>query len=67
MTRIAIFAGATWNSLGAFGTLLAAAFFAVIIWLLIEWGLLALDNTSIIARKSVGVYVTRTCQPPEHR
>ena len=39
---------ATWNSLGAFGTLLAAAFFAVMIWLLIEWGLLALANTSII-------------------
>jgi membrane-associated HD superfamily phosphohydrolase len=43
-----MFLRATWNSLGAFGTLLAAAFFAVIIWLLIEWGLLALDNTSII-------------------
>jgi len=34
-----MFLRATWNSLGAFGTLLAAAFFA---------GLLALDNTSII-------------------
>ena len=43
-----MFLRATWNSLGAFGTLLAAAFFAVIIWLLIEWGMLALDNTSII-------------------
>ena len=43
-----MFLRATWNSLGAFGTLLAAAFFAVMIWLLIEWGLLALDNTSII-------------------
>ena len=42
-----MFLRATWNSLGAFGTLLAAAFFAVMIWLLIEWGLLALDNTSI--------------------
>lgn len=39
---------ATWNSLGAFGTLLAAGVFSVIIWLLIEWGLLALDNTSIL-------------------
>jgi len=43
-----MFLRATWNSLGALGTLLAAAFFGVMIWLLIEWGLLALDNTSII-------------------
>jgi len=41
-----IFLRATWNSLGAIGTLLAAAFFAVIIWLLIEWGLLALGSGS---------------------
>lgn len=39
---------ATWNSLGAFGTLLAATVFGVVIWLLIEWELLALDNTSIL-------------------
>lgn len=37
---------ATWNSLGAFGTILAAGVFGVMIWMLIEWGLLALDNTS---------------------
>ena len=43
-----MFLRATWNSLGAFGTLLAAAFFGVMIWLLIEWGLLALDNTSVL-------------------
>jgi len=43
-----MFLRATWNSLGALGTLLAAAFFAVIIWLLIEWGLLALNNTSVV-------------------
>jgi hypothetical protein len=43
-----MFLRATWNSLGPVGTLLAAAFFAVIIWLLIEWGLLALDNTSVM-------------------
>jgi len=43
-----MFLRATWNSLGAFGTLLASAFFAVMIWLLIEWGLLTLDSTSII-------------------
>lgn len=39
---------ATWNSLGALGTLLAAAVFAVMIWLLIEWDLLALNNTSVM-------------------
>ena len=41
-----IFLRATWNSLGAVGTMLATAFFAVIIWLLIEWGLLALGSGS---------------------
>jgi hypothetical protein len=39
---------ATWMSLGAIGTVLAAAFFAVMIWLLIEWGVLALDNSSVV-------------------
>ncbi|MFT4608115.1 MAG: hypothetical protein ACI9YO_001793 [Gammaproteobacteria bacterium] len=39
---------ATWMSLGAIGTVLAAAFFGVMIWLLIEWGVLALDNTSVV-------------------
>jgi hypothetical protein len=39
-----VFLRATWYSLGAIGTVLAAAFFAVIIWLLIEWGLLALGS-----------------------
>ena len=43
-----MFLRATWNSLGAFGTLLAAAFFGVMIWLLIEWGLLTLGSTSVI-------------------
>jgi len=43
-----MFLRATWNSLGAFGTLLAAALFGVMIWLLIEWGLLTLSNTSVL-------------------
>ena len=43
-----MFLRATWNSLGALGTLLTAAFFGVMIWLLIEWGLLTLDNTSVV-------------------
>ena len=42
----AVFLRATWNSLGAIGTVLAGGFFAVIIWLLIEWDLIALDNSS---------------------
>ena len=41
-----VFLRATWNSLGAIGTVLATAFFAVIIWLLIEWGFLALGSGS---------------------
>ena len=44
----AIFLRATWHSLGAVGTVLAGAFFAVIIWLLSEWGLIALDNSSTL-------------------
>ena len=43
-----MFLRATWNSLGAFGTLLAAAVFGVMIWLLIQWGLLTLNNPSVI-------------------
>lgn len=43
-----MFARATWRSLGAPGTILAAAFFAVIIWLFIEWGVVALDDTTTI-------------------
>lgn len=39
---------ATWNSLGALGTILAAGVFGVMIWMLIEWGLLALDDTSVM-------------------
>ncbi|MCP4768284.1 MAG: hypothetical protein GY875_18700 [Gammaproteobacteria bacterium] len=44
----AIFLRATGNSLGTSGTILAAAFFGVIIWLFIEWGLVALDDTTTI-------------------
>jgi hypothetical protein len=44
----AMYLRATWMSLGIFGTLLAAAFFSVMIWLLIEWGVFALDNPSVV-------------------
>lgn len=43
-----IYLRATWKSLGPIGTLLAGAVFAVIIWLLVEWGALSLDNTSTL-------------------
>lgn len=39
---------ATWNSLGPIGTLLAGSFFAIIIWLLVEWGLFTLDDATIV-------------------
>ena len=51
----AVFLRATWNSLGAIGTVLAGAFFAVIIWLLIEWGLVALDDSATL--QWVGLFV----------
>ena len=43
-----IFLRATWNSLGAVGTVLAVALFAVIIWLFVYWGFFALDGTTVI-------------------
>jgi hypothetical protein len=43
-----MFLRATWNSLGAIGTILAVALFAVIIWLLVYWDLFALDDTTVI-------------------
>ncbi|MEM7564973.1 MAG: DUF6524 family protein [Pseudomonadota bacterium] len=43
-----MFLRATWNSLGPIGTILAAAFFGIIIWLFIEWGFFSLDDTTII-------------------
>jgi hypothetical protein len=43
-----MFIRATWSSLGALGTILAVAFFAVMIWLFIEWGFFSLDNTTVI-------------------
>lgn len=43
-----IYLRATWYSLGPVGTVIAAAFFGVFIWLFVEWGLLSLDNSSAI-------------------
>ena len=43
-----MFLRATWNSLGRLGTVLAGAFFGVIMWLLIHWGLFSLNSIAII-------------------
>ncbi len=43
-----MFLRATWSSLGPLGTVLAAAFLGVLVWLLVEWGLFSLDSTTVI-------------------
>ena len=43
-----IYLRATWNSLGAIGTVLAGAFFAVIIWLLVHWEVVSLTSGAAI-------------------
>ena len=43
-----MFLRATWNSLGPIGTVLAAAFFGIIIWLFVEWGLFSLQDSTVI-------------------
>ena len=43
-----MFLRATWNSLGPMGTILAVAFFGIIIWLFIEWGFFSLEDSSVI-------------------
>ena len=42
-----IYVGATFRSLGAFGMLVIAALFAALIWVLIDWQVLALGNTNL--------------------
>jgi hypothetical protein len=41
-----IYLRATARSLGAFGLLLAAAFFGTILWLVIDWGLVHVDSVT---------------------
>ena len=43
-----MFLRATWRSLGAIGTFLALAFFAILIWLFHQWGFFELDNIAVI-------------------
>jgi len=42
-----IYLRATLRSIGVFGMLLVAALVAAIVWVLIDWGILALDNRSL--------------------
>jgi high-affinity Fe2+/Pb2+ permease len=44
-----IYLRATFRSLGGFGLLLALAFFAIIIWWLVDLGLLGFNNVSIFS------------------
>ncbi len=44
-----IYLRATARSLGAFGLLLAAAFFGAMLWLVIDWGLVKADSFRAIA------------------
>ena len=44
-----VYIRATLRSLGAFGLALAFSFFAIIIWWLVDIGLLGIDNVSIFA------------------
>lgn len=39
---------ATWESLGPFGLVLAVAFFAALIWVLVDFGLLSVQNSSVL-------------------
>jgi len=43
-----VFIRATLNSLGGFGLGLAVAFFAIIVWWLVDLGLLGINSVSII-------------------
>ena len=49
-----IFINATFNALGGFGLGLAAAFFAIIVWWLVDIGLIGIDGFSVMA------YITLT-------
>ncbi len=44
-----VYLRATFRSLGGFGLLLAIAFFAIIIWWLVDLGLLGINNVSVLS------------------
>lgn len=39
---------ATWNSLDTFGVILVLALFGTLVWVLIEWGILAADSVDAV-------------------
>ncbi len=43
-----IYIRATLRSLGAFGLVLAFAFFGALLWLIIDWGLVSVENTTAV-------------------
>lgn len=43
-----IYLRATWFSIGPFGLILAAAFFGALVWVLVDFGLLALGQGSLL-------------------
>ena len=47
LTGYVIYLRATLRSIGGFGMALVAAIFAALIWVLIDWGVLSLDNRSL--------------------
>ncbi|MBQ0724941.1 MAG: hypothetical protein KBT50_08880 [Cycloclasticus sp.] len=50
----AIYIRATLRSLGLIGISLALAFFASVFWLIIDWGLIATDNVTVL------IYIVQT-------
>lgn len=42
-----IYLRATLRSIGGFGMILVAALIAALIWVLVDWGILSLDNTEL--------------------
>ena len=47
LTGYVIYLRATLRSIGGFGMALVAAIFAALIWVLIDWGVLSLENRSL--------------------
>jgi hypothetical protein len=43
-----IYIRATMRSLGAFGLVLALAFFGVLLWVIIDWGIVAVENITAV-------------------
>ncbi len=53
-----IYLRATWRSIGPIGLALAAAFFAAVIWVLIDTGLLTLEQPTLLTNLLLAVFAT---------